>query len=343
MLYSGFTKSVKVSGNRRYKKCDGDAIFLCVDPNVIGRRIDKPIIVDVEDKATTAELDYNIDNIVDYELKTRDSRIGELTNTATSIENKYTTNEEVKKLYSNYASLLRIYQGKEIDFVKTGVRWQMNAGLRKHLKQLPYFLLYNYPKKMGTYKKLKKLNKNLPLKEQLPLNAFHSPSPMNELCDYINTWEKKKILWDNSVVDTSCLILNNALPTNDLSIQKVIKKAMREFLVDFKELIELEQSQDTFFSQTTELLVGKYKRRLEEELPELSYDNIANYVIMLSYRNPSISKTFAWMGYGDIILKNLRNNSPAQKHCKIYETPYKTEQSYEYLGKYYIMEEGADI
>jgi hypothetical protein len=42
---------------------------------------------------------------------TRDNRIGEITNVATSIENKYTTNEEVKELYSNYSSLLRIFQG----------------------------------------------------------------------------------------------------------------------------------------------------------------------------------------------------------------------------------------
>ena len=42
---------------------------------------------------------------------TRDSRIGEITNIATSIENKYTTNKDIKELYSDYSSLLRIYQG----------------------------------------------------------------------------------------------------------------------------------------------------------------------------------------------------------------------------------------
>ena len=42
---------------------------------------------------------------------TRDNRIGEITNVATSIENRYTTNEDIKKLYSDYSSLLRIFQG----------------------------------------------------------------------------------------------------------------------------------------------------------------------------------------------------------------------------------------
>ena len=91
----------------------------------------------------------------------------------------------------------------------------MNSGLRKHLKQLPYFLLYNYPAKLKTYKTLSEKNKKVETKEEkVKLNAYHSPSPMNELCDYICTWEKKNILWDNNIddlVDTRCLIINNDL------------------------------------------------------------------------------------------------------------------------------------
>ena len=34
-------------------------------------------------------------------MMTRDSRIGEITNCATSIENKYTTNKDVEKTYSD--------------------------------------------------------------------------------------------------------------------------------------------------------------------------------------------------------------------------------------------------
>ena len=42
---------------------------------------------------------------------TRDNRIGEITNVATSIENRYTTNPDIQKVYDNYSSLLRIFQG----------------------------------------------------------------------------------------------------------------------------------------------------------------------------------------------------------------------------------------
>ena len=91
---------------------DGDIFYLCNEPIVIDSKIDKNIILDIEDKVTAKAKEYNKENLIEYEVMTRDNRIGEITNVATSIENKYTTNEEVKELYSNYSSLLRIFQGK---------------------------------------------------------------------------------------------------------------------------------------------------------------------------------------------------------------------------------------
>ena len=90
---------------------DGDIFLLCDEPIVIDSKIDKNIILDIEDKVTAKSKPYVKESIVEYEVMTRDNRIGEITNVATSIENKYTTNEEIKELYSNYSSLLRIYQG----------------------------------------------------------------------------------------------------------------------------------------------------------------------------------------------------------------------------------------
>lgn len=90
---------------------DGDIFLLCNEPIVIDSKIDKHIIIDIEDKVTAKSKKYTKENLVEYEIMTRDSRIGEITNCATSIENKYTTNEEIKELHSNYSSLLRIFQG----------------------------------------------------------------------------------------------------------------------------------------------------------------------------------------------------------------------------------------
>ena len=90
---------------------DGDIFFLCDEPIVIDSKIDKNIILDIEDKVTAKSKPYTKENLIEYEVMTRDNRIGEITNVATSIENRYTTNEDIKKLYSNYSSLLRIFQG----------------------------------------------------------------------------------------------------------------------------------------------------------------------------------------------------------------------------------------
>ena len=326
---------------------DGDIFFLCDEPIVIDSKIDKNIILDIEDKVTAKSKPYTKENLIEYEVMTRDNRIGEITNVATSIENRYTTNEDIKKLYSNYSSLLRIFQGKEIDFLKTGFRWHMNSGLRKHLKQLPYFLLYNYPAKLKTYKTLSEKNRKTENKEdKVKLNAYHSPSPMNELCDYICTWEKKNILWSNNIndlIDTRCLIINNDLDLSDKKVIKTVRRYINEYADEIRKHINLhrEKSDDENHKFNMDEVVNRFKSRLLKEL-KLDEEIIANYVIKVSYNSFSISKSLAWAGYSDYIIKNLKENSNPKRHISITEVPYKTNDSYEYLGKYYEFKEANE-
>ena len=83
-----------------------------------------------------------------------------------------------------------------------------------------------------------------------------------------------------------------------------------------------------------DLIVEKFKRELIKKTG-LNEETIANYVIKVSYNNFSISKSFAWAGYADYIIKNLKNNSNPKRNISIIEVPYRTNNSYEYLGKYY--------
>lgn len=323
---------------------DGDIFFLCNDPIIIESKIDKPIILDIEDKVTAKPKPYTKENIIEYEVMTRDNRIGEITNVATSIENRYTTNDDIIKLYSDYSSLLRIFQGKEIDFLKTGFRWHMNTSLRKHLKQLPYFLLFNYPPKMKAYNSILEKNKKNKNKENnLKLNAYHSPSPMNELCDYICTWEKKKIKWDNcinDIFDTKCLIIDNDLSLTDKSIIRKCRKYINDYAATLKKHFVSGVDKHSAHSKFDfELIINDFRRRLKEELG-LNENIIANYVILTSYSSISISKSFAWAAYGDYIIQNLKNNTNPKRNISIREIPYQTNGAYEYLGKYYEFEVG---
>lgn len=325
--------------------CDGDIFLLCDEPIIIDSRIGKHIILDTEDKITAQPKPYTKENLIEYEVMTRDNRIGEITNVATSIENRYTTDKDTQKLYSDYASLLRVFQGKEIDYLKTGFRWHMNRGLRMHLKQLPYFLLYNYPSKLKTYQTLSETNKQRKKKEdKVKLNAYHSPSPMNELCDYICTWEKKKILWDNNVEHLDGirrLIINHDLDLSDRKNMKICRRLINQYAAEMKRHINLcrEKSKDENYGFHMETVAAEYKKRLEEEL-RLDEELIANYVIKVSYSSVSISKSFAWSAYGNYIIDNLRNRTNPKRNVSIHEVPDKTTDSYEYLGKYYECKAG---
>ena len=122
----------------------------------------------------------------------------------------------------------------------------MSSGLRKHLKQLPYFLLFNYPKKLKTYTNLKEKNKLIENKEdKFKLNAYHSPSPMNELCDYICTWEKKNIVWDNNLndlMDTRVLIVNNDLDLSDKKIIRIVRRYINDYAEEIRRHIKLSEN-----------------------------------------------------------------------------------------------------
>lgn len=327
--------------------CDGDIVFLCNEPTIVKSRIDKPVIIDINDKAMAVPQKYTKENIIEYELMTRDSRIGEITNAATSIENRYVTEEEVKTLFSDYSSLLRILQGKEIDYLKTGLRWNIPQKIKRQSKQLPYFLLYNYPQKMKTYQTLAEKNKAIPdKKNKVKLNAYHSPSPLNELCDYICTWEKKHILWTNQIeglMDSRRLVVNNTLNLTNRAVIRVCRRYINDFAQELKRHMNLksENPDDKDYSFRLETISEEFKSKLLCELA-LTEETVANYVISCSYTSMSISKSLAWSAFGNYILKNLRNNTDSEKMVRIKEVPSKINGSYEYLGKYYEFEEGGN-
>lgn len=307
---------------------DGDSVFLTDDKTLIQSKIEKPIVVDVEDKKSSGAVDYNLDNIVKYECNSRDSRIGEITNIATSILNQYTENEHWKKINEDNVSLLRLYQGKEIDFVKTGFRWVISKSLRKYLKRLPYFLLYNYPQKLTVYNRIRKINSDTKREDRIPYNAFRSPSAMNELCDYICQWEKRSINWDRSLINNGHLLVNDTLDLSDRKIMKQIKTILDSFDEDLRAAIDEESD--------ISLLAEEYQSKLSQLITD--EELLANYCIKTAYRSMSSDKTLCWMLYGDIMINNLRVNSDERKECKVIETDRNDPDGHDFLGKYYKLE-----
>ncbi len=280
---------------------------------------------------------YTKENITAYELNSRDSRIGEITNIATSILNNYTEDEKWKKINDENISLLRIYQGKEIDFIKTGKRWVITKSLRKNLKKLPYFILHNYPKKMDVYNKRHSQNKELPKDNKVEMNCFGSPSPMNELCDYIESWEKKNVLWSKESLNTSSLLLNTSIELNDSKIFRRCREIISEFSKEW--IVAVRMEDDDLRSAEITKVYSKYKSKIFDIDKTIDSTTLANYFIKASTYRVQLNKHLCWDVFGDIMLDNLRRNTPEHKKTKIIECE-KKDGCYEFLGKYYDMLEG---
>lgn len=306
---------------------DGDIVFITNDEIIVNSKIDKKIVVSVDDKATAKKVEYNIENIVDYELRSRDSRIGEITNIATSILNRYTTDEKYKKMNNDNVSFLRLLQGIEIDSIKTGVRWKIPNYLRNYLKQLPYFLMYNYPKKMNSYIKTKRYNRGKQQEEKKKSNAYHSCSPMNELCEYICRWEKERLKWSKPTMNTGVLLVDNSIQYNDEELTKNLFKINRAFEKDWKSAIANKNDGDNVIFDN---IINKYRDILYSICENKNY--VGNYFIMTSYKSLYSNKLLVWSVFGELILENLTKNSPKRKSFKIEAC---SDGSKEYLGKRY--------
>ena len=93
----------------------GDLVFVTDNEIMMkGVQRDLPIVIDIDDKITALEVEYNKESIINYMLMSLDSRIGEISNVATCYLNKQTTDEKQIKKYDDYVSLLSVINGKEI-------------------------------------------------------------------------------------------------------------------------------------------------------------------------------------------------------------------------------------
>ena len=159
---------------------------------------------------------------------------------------------------------------------------------------------------------------------------------MNELCEYITSWEKRHILWDSDICDTRCVTLDNSLDLNDRKIMRDIKHVLNDFATEWRTLMDIIDSDNSDAGFQIDILINKYKKLLSIIVPDEKL--LANYVIKVSYANQSMNKVMCWRGYGEYLIQNLKKNTPRQKRTIIEEVPYAA-NAYEYLGKYYKMTE----
>jgi hypothetical protein len=157
---------------------------------------------------------------------------------------------------------------------------------------------------------------------------------MNELCEYICRWEKERLQWNRTTINTGVLLVDNTIDYSNQNLIKELSKINSEFAKEWKASLSLK---DRGVDISYDLVINKYKDMVLD-IPVNATD-LANYFIFMVYKSVNTNKLLCWSIFGDCMLKNLEKNSPPKKSIKI-ELCEKTDSAaIEYLGKYYRMEE----
>jgi hypothetical protein len=312
---------------------DGDLVLVHKDKNYI-KGIDNnlPITLDIQDKITAKECPYDRKHITDFVKASLDSRIGEISNCASAYWNKKPKDEETKKKYEDYTCLLSVINGKEIDFVKTGIRWSVPRKIQQGVKPLPYFLKYKYKnQKKHSYVK----------------------SKMNEHCWYIEKWQRK-LRFNNEFVNTSHCMINSSIDKNEDSLNNIFKEfnRIKKEYKDLKNQEKMAQNYDKykdFFDglskeevENTRYDWDKYYNKCRISLLKnigkgiVAEQELANYMTEIIYNQLNGSYyELLWGICKDGILANLKVNriKPILVPKEIESNGKSTGR--EYLGRYY--------
>lgn len=315
---------------------DGDLV-LVIDNSIMKKGVirDIPIVIDIEDKITALEEQYNKKNLLNLILRTINSLIGETSNCATCYWNKNPSTKEQKEKYLKYIDILSVINGKAIDFAKTGVIFNIPRHIAKWAKPLPYFMKYASP----YYSNLKKLAK--------------TQTNMNRLCWTIEKWENEEIKYKHKFKDFDYKIMTD--PSIGLDEEKVnqIDKIFAEYRTEIRELAKDQYKfnnytkykdwiQENYPTMSQEEIIGftfnwqyyydQYREKCKKVCPDEC--ELANIVAYLCYEKHSKKeKSFMWKVASSGILKNLKKHK-----ADVYLPSLSESGEYEYLGKYYNME-----
>jgi hypothetical protein len=317
---------------------DGDLVLVHKNPTYMkGINNYLPITIDIEDKITAKATPYDRKHVIDFVKKSLDSRIGEISNCASSYSNKKPKDEATKKKYEDYTCLLSVINGKEIDYVKTGIRWSVPTNIQKGVKPLPYFLKYKY-------------------KNQT--KHSYAKSKLNEHCWFIEKWQRRwqnKLKLKNEFVNTSHCIINNDM---DFSAERleIVKNKFISIRKEFKDL-KNQEYMARHYDKYSDFFIGLTKAEVEESRCDwksfydksrkellgcidgykLQIAELTNYMAEIIYNNLNGNcYEMLWGICEEGIALNLSHNriNPIRVPSEI-ENNEDKKKGREYLGRYY--------
>jgi hypothetical protein len=294
---------------------DGDLV-LVVDNQIMMSGVDRnaPIVIDIDDKATSLEEEDTKENKLKLILRGMHSLIGETSNCATTYHNKVPQTVKQMKVYEKYVDLLSVVNGKAIDMAKTGIMFNIPRHIAKYSKPLPYFMKYagDY------YAKQKKFLK--------------SKSNMNRLCWDIEKWHSG-IKWSRRDKSFDYRIMIDESIEVDSELALKIEIIFNEYCVEHSQCKKDElsiQREYGSFEYSWNAFYDKYRNKCREVCPNEKM--LANIVVALHYEKyPLRRKGFMWHITGDAVIENIKQVETS--------LPIRDEKNgfFEYLGKRYAL------
>ena len=211
---------------------DGDKVMVIDSPVMRKKQVPDDVIYNPGDKSTADPLEYNLDNILAYELMNLDNSTGRVTNIDTYFSNKAMERNEGLKSRDFETAICKYLQGQIIDSVKSMKAVSIPGELNSSARKKPYFLHNKY----GDYKTKPKSYQSRDVAKS-PFNGF-----VKDLEDKINKTFKINFadIIDVEYLDTQGTqqLLQDTAKCDSETFFKIIK----ELLPIYKEYIKQKEA-----------------------------------------------------------------------------------------------------
>jgi len=325
-----FSAACDLSMSRLNLDFDGDKVMV-IDSSVMRKKhVPADVIYNPGDKSTADPLEYNLENILNYELMNLDNLTGRVTNINTYFANKAMERNEGLESRDFELTLCKYLQGSIIDSVKSmkmvSIPGELNAVWKK-----PYFLHHKY----GDYKTNPKAyqsrdDANSPFNdfvialEDKIKNTFKTSFGDIIDVEYLDTQGIQQLLQDNTKCDSETFfnIINELKP-----VYKEYIKQKEELAKKGKGINSLDKSDE--IKEELSLLNEEYKKFYDEIKSKCIeiYSNesvLASCCIEIAYnytknKNDSGFKrnsdfTFPWRIVPQGVLENLKGHEDENKN-----------------------------
>lgn len=263
---------------------DGDTFFWTKDEVIVNAVIEKfengvpnyPVvdIFESENRAEAVKEEYSINNIIKYDIRTLENRIGQITNIGTYFTTKGAGNKIFEGNgvfdYDKELVITRLMQGEEIDFVKHGIRTlEAPKEFGDAKKYKPYFL------QVYKYKRDKNIQPNV------------ATAPLNRLCKNIEVWEERLFKQESiKEIDTSDILRDKEILNKDREETLRVLEQLKPIYEDFK--------------KESSRLYLKYNNRSEKsrrKAYDVFYDKYHAKVNAITNNKELLSSLAVWLNY----------------------------------------------